>query len=309
MLAKDKGLSFAEIGIWPETRILLRLSQIIFRGGNEMANPNFEQIQFDVQDGVALVTLNRPDQMNTWTPVMARELSDAMYECDEDDRIRAVILTGSGGAFCAGADLSGGEGGFTEKTKITRPTKWPYQIGKPVIAAINGAAVGVGITYAMLADIRIAAARAKIGFAMVRRGILPELASHVTVSQVAGFSNAADLLLTGRMMSGEEAKEKGIVSESLEAEILLERAKGIADDIAQNTAPVSVALSKKLLWQNIASNIPQLMETEGKLINWLGDSVDVKEGVNAFFEKREPNWSMSPSRDIPEDLLDLTKGN
>ena len=274
-----------------------------------MANPNFEQIQFDVQDGVALVTLNRPDQMNTWTPVMARELSDAMYECDEDDRIRAVILTGSGRAFCAGADLSGGEGGFTEKTKITRPTKWPYQIGKPVIAAINGAAVGVGITYAMLADIRIAAARAKIGFAMVRRGILPELASHVTVSQVAGFSNAADLLLTGRMMSGEEAKEKGIVSESLDAEVLLERAKGIANDIAQNTAPVSVALSKKLLWQNIASNIPQLMETEGKLINWLGDSVDVKEGVKAFFEKREPNWSMSPSRDIPEDLLDLTKGN
>ena len=158
-------------------------------------------------------------------------------------------------------------------------------------------------------SIRIAAARAKIGFAMVRRGILPELASHVTVSQVAGFSNAADLLLTGRMMSGEEAKEKGIVSESLDAEVLLERAKEIADDIAQNTAPVSVALSKNLLWQNIASNIPQLMETEGKLINWLGDSVDVKEGVNAFFEKREPNWSMSPSRDIPEDLLDLTKGN
>ena len=274
-----------------------------------MVNPLFQQIQFDVQDGVALVTLNRPDQMNTWTPVMARELSDAMYECDEDDRIRAVILTGSGRAFCAGADLSGGEGGFTEKTKITRPTKWPYQIGKPVIAAINGAAVGVGITYAMLADIRIAAARAKIGFAMVRRGILPELASHVTVSQVAGFSNAADLLLTGRIMSGEEAKEKGIVSESLEAEVLLERAKAIANDIAQNTAPVSVALSKKLLWQNIASNIPQLMETEGKLINWLGDSVDVKEGVKAFFEKREPNWSMSPSRDIPEDLLNLTKGN
>ena len=90
-----------------------------------MVNPLFEQIQFDVQDGVALVTLNRPDQMNTWTPVMARELSDAMYECDEDDRIRAVILTGSGRAFCAGADLSGGEGGFTEKAKITRPTKWP----------------------------------------------------------------------------------------------------------------------------------------------------------------------------------------
>ena len=111
------------------------------------------------------------------------------------------------------------------------------------------------------------------------------------------------------MMSGAEAQIKGIVSESLDAEILLERARAIADDIALNTAPVSVALSKKLLWQNIASNIPQLMETEGKLINWLGESEDVKEGVKAFFEKREPSWSMSPSRDIPEDLIKLTKEN
>ena len=161
-----------------------------------MADQSFEQIQLSIEDRVALITLNRPDQMNTWTPIMSRELSDAMYECDDNDEVRAVILTGAGRAFCAGADLSGGEGGFTDKTKITRPTKWPYQISKPVIAAINGAAVGVGITYAMLADIRLAAVKAKIGFAMVRRGILPELASHVTVSQVAGFSNAAELLLT-----------------------------------------------------------------------------------------------------------------
>ena len=274
-----------------------------------MADQSFEQIQLSIEDRVAVITLNRPDQMNTWTPIMSRELSDAMYECDDNDQVRAVILTGAGRAFCAGADLSGGEGGFIEKTKITRPTKWPYQISKPVIAAINGAAVGVGITYAMLADIRLASTTAKIGFAMVRRGILPELASHVTVSQVAGFSNAAELLLTGRMMSGAEAQIKGIVSESLDAEVLLERARAIADDIALNTAPVSVALSKKLLWQNIASNIPQLMETEGRLINWLGESEDVKEGVKAFFEKREPSWSMSPSRDIPEDLIKLTKEN
>ena len=274
-----------------------------------MADQSFEQIQLSIEDRVALITLNRPDQMNTWTPIMSRELSDAMYECDDNDQVRAVILTGAGRAFCAGADLSGGEGGFTGKTKITRPTKWPYQISKPVIAAINGAAVGVGITYAMLADIRLAAVKAKIGFAMVRRGILPELASHVTVSQVAGFSNAAELLLTGRMISGAEAQIKRIVSESPDSEILLDRARAIADDIALNTAPVSVALSKKLLWQNIASNIPQLMETEGKLINWLGESEDVKEGVKAFFEKREPSWSMSPSRDIPEDLIKLTKEN
>ena len=151
---------------------------------------------------------------------MSRELSDAMYECDDNDQVRAVILTGAGRAFCAGADLSGGEGGFIEKTKITRPTKWPYQISKPVIAAINGAAVGVGITYAMLADIRIAAVKAKIGFAMVRRGILPELASHVTVSQVAGFSNAADQHHTVQIISRHNNKKKGIVSESMDAENL-----------------------------------------------------------------------------------------
>ena len=114
-----------------------------------------QQITFEVHEKVALVTLNRPDQMNTWTPIMSRDLSDAMYECDENDDIRAVVVTGAGRAFCAGADLSGGEEGFTSKTTITRPQLWPYQVRKPVIAAINGAAVGVGITYAMLADMPV----------------------------------------------------------------------------------------------------------------------------------------------------------
>ena len=162
---------------------------------------------------------------------------------------------------------------------------WPYQIRKPVIAAINGAAVG-GITYPMLADIRIANATAKIGFAIVRRGILPELASHVTVSQVTGFSRAADLLMTGRIISGQEAADMGLISEAVDSDKLLDRAMEIAQDIATNTAPVSVAVTKALMWQNIGANIPKLMETEGKFINWLGQSTDVKVGVQAFLQNK-----------------------
>ncbi|HCY05500.1 MAG TPA: hypothetical protein DHU16_08595, partial [Gammaproteobacteria bacterium] len=261
-----------------------------------------QQITFDVQDKVALVTLNRPDQMNTWTPIMSRDLSDAMYECDENDDIRAVVITGAGRAFCAGADLSGGEDGFTERTEIKRPPMWPYQVRKPVIAAINGAAVGVGITYSMLADIRLATPTAKIGFAMVRRGILPELASHVTVSQVAGFSRAADLLMTGRIFSGQDAADMGLISEVADNDRLLQRAMEIAQDIAINTAPVSVAMTKALMWQNLGANIPKLMETEGKLIDWLGQSTDVKVGVQAFLKKQTPQWEMSPTKDVPEHL-------
>lgn len=265
----------------------------------------YEQIKLEVDAGVATVTLFRPEQLNTWTPIMSRELSEAMQECDNNDAIRAVIVTGAGRAFCAGADLSGGEGGFTAREGDTpaQPVSaaiWPYQIRKPVIAAINGAAVGVGLTYPMLADIRLAADTAKLGFAMVRRGILPELASHITVAQVAGFSNAADLLLTGRIITGSEAKEMGIVSEALPKEDLLDRARTIADDIAKNTAPVSVALSKQLLWEGIADKMPPLMAKEGKIIQWLGASIDVKEGVQAFLEKRDPQWQMSVAKDIPE---------
>ena len=266
-----------------------------------------QQITFDVQDKVALVTLNRPDQMNTWTPIMSRDLSDAMYECDENDDIRAVVITGAGRAFCAGADLSGGEDGFTERTEIKRPPMWPYQVRKPVIAAINGAAVGVGITYSMLADIRLATPTAKIGFAMVRRGILPELASHVTVSQVAGFSRAADLLMTGRIFSGQDAADMGLISEVADNDHLLQRAMEIAQDIAINTAPVSVAMTKALMWQNLGANIPKLMETEGKLIDWLGQSTDVKVGVQAFLKKQTPQWEMSPTKDVPEHLAGLFK--
>ncbi len=262
----------------------------------------FEQIELNTDGAVAVLTLNRPEKLNTWTDIMSRELSEAMYECDENDAVRAIVITGAGRAFCAGADISGGDSAFAprERAKTNRPPLWPYMVRKPVIAAINGAAIGVGMTYPMLADIRLVTEHAKIGFAMVRRGILPELASHLTVAQVAGHSNAADLLLTGRIITGPEALAMGLASECLPKEDLMPRAMAIARDIAENTAPVSVALSKQLLWEGLASKIPDMMKTEGKMLHWLGSSPDMKEGVMSFLEKRSPNWQMSVSKDIPE---------
>ena len=264
----------------------------------------FEQITMQVEGRVGLVTLNRPERLNTWTEVMSRELSEAMYACDEDDKVRAVVLTGAGRAFCAGADISGGDSAFAprKRAKQNRPPLLPYMVRKPVIAAINGAAIGVGMTYPMLADVRLVAEHAKIGFAMVRRGILPELASHLTVAQVAGFSHAADLLLTGRIVTGPDALAMGLASECLPKDELIPRAMAIAEDIAVNTAPVSVALSKKLLWEGLAAKIPDMMQREGKILQWLGTSADMKEGVNSFLEKRPPEWKMSAAKDIPDEF-------
>ena len=174
---------------------------------------------------------------------------------------------------------------------------------KPVIAAINGAAIGVGITYPMLADIRLVSANAKISFAMVRRGVLPELASHITAAQVCGFSRAADLLLTGRTISGTQAQEMGLASEVLAPEELMPRAIAMAADIVANTAPVSVALAKALLWEELAARIPGMMAKEGRLLAWLGTQADVKEGVMSFLEKRPPQWRMRVSTDYPDALL------
>lgn len=261
-----------------------------------------ETVLYEVSGGVALVTLNRPDAMNAWTPKLSDELSIALGTADTDDEVRAIVITGAGRAFCAGADLSGGEEGFRGGAAgdYDGPRRWPHQTSKPVIAAINGHAVGVGITYPMLADIRIASETAKIQYAMVRRGILPELGSHVILPRVIGFSRAAELLLTGRMLSGAEAAEMGLVSRALPAEEVLPAAMGIAADIALNTAPVSVALAKRLMWEGMNTDIDAMIATEGRIINKLAVSPDSAEGVRAFFEKRTPEWTMKVSSDVTE---------
>lgn len=258
-------------------------------------------VLYAVADGVATVTLNRPEAMNAWTPQLSDELTMALGAADTDDSVRAIVITGAGKAFCAGADLSGGEEGFRggEASTYDGPRRWPHHTSKPVIAAINGHAVGVGITYPMLADIRIASETAKIQYAMVRRGILPELGSHVILPRIIGFSRAAELLLTGRMLSGAEAAELGLVSRAVPAEEVLPAAMEIARDIAQNTAPVSVALAKRMMWEGLNAGVDEMIAAEGRIINKLASSPDSVEGVRAFFEKRTPQWSMSVNDDAP----------
>jgi 1,4-dihydroxy-2-naphthoyl-CoA synthase len=256
---------------------------------------NLETVLYEVADGVALVTLNRPEAMNAWTPQLSDELSLAMGAADADDNVRVVVVTGAGKTFCAGADLSGGESGFLggQRGEDARPRRMPHHVRKPVIAAINGHAVGVGITYPMLCDIRIASESAKIQYAMVRRGILPELGSHSLLPRVVGFSRAADLLLTGRMILGTEARELGLVSQALPAEQVLPTALQMARDIAINVAPVSAAVAKQLMWQGINMSVDEMIAAEGRLIPKMAAMEDSVEGVKAFFEKRSPQWSLS----------------
>lgn len=259
-----------------------------------------QTVLYSVEDNVALVTLNRPQAMNAWTPQLSDELLLALGAADTDDSVRAIVITGAGKAFCAGADLSGGEEGFRGGAGGGQegPRRWPHHTNKPVIAAINGHAVGVGITYPMLADIRIVSETAKIQYAMVRRGILPELGSHVILPRVVGFSRAAELLLTGRMLTGAEAAELGLVSRAVPADRVLPEAMEIARDIAVNTAPVSVALAKRMLWEGLNSTVDDMIAAEGRIINELAGSADSAEGVRAFFEKRTPAWSMTLSSDL-----------
>ncbi|HEX7035507.1 MAG TPA: enoyl-CoA hydratase-related protein [Pseudomonadales bacterium] len=272
---------------------------------------SYEQIRYEVESGVAQVTLNRPEQMNTWTPVMAAELDDAMRRANDDDSVRAVVLTGAGErAFCAGADLGRGGDTFAGRERRERPRErtdgepryLPHRVDKPVIAAINGHAIGVGITYPMLADVRLIAEDAKVAFAFVRRGVLPELASHVVLARVAGFSTAAELLLTGRTILGREAAALGLASRALPRAEVLPAAREIALDIARNTAPASVAAAKRLLWEGLTVSVDEMMRREGPLFAWFGNQPDAREGVSSFIEKREPRWSMSP-RDLPAELV------
>jgi enoyl-CoA hydratase/carnithine racemase len=264
---------------------------------------SYQSLLYEVNDGVCLVTLNRPEKMNTWNATVAAELSMALEQADADDAVRAVVLTGAGRAFCAGADLERGGDTFAGRDSGQRPRPaakpvYPYEIDKPVIAAINGAAVGVGMTYPMLCDIRLAAETAKMGFVFTRRGMMPELAAHLIVQRVVGFSNAADLLMSGRIITAQEAATVGLVSRVLPKDELLAAATALAHDYV-NTAPASVALTKRLLWKGLDSSVAQMMEAERTPFAWLGNQADAKEGVMSFLEKRAPVWRGSP-RDVPD---------
>jgi len=265
-----------------------------------------QAVLLETADGVATVTLNRPEAMNAWNGAMAAGLDSALRACDADDGVRAVVLTGAGRAFCAGADLGGGgdtfkprEGGAVAGTRA-HAVVWPFMLRKPVIAAINGHAIGVGITLPLTCDLRYVAEDAKLQFAFVRRGVLPELASHTLLPRVIGFSRAADLLLSGRQFSGREAAELGLASQALPAAQVLPAALAKAREFAL-AAPLAVAMSKRLLWQGIALDAPAMMAREGPPFAFLGGHPDTREGIAHFLEKRAPRWVGSPSKDLPDE--------
>ena len=263
------------------------------------------------QDGIATLTLNRPGALNAWNGQMAFEVEHALKALDIDDAIRAVVLTGAGRAFCAGADISGGGDSFgSEKRADSEEPRrnssfadafWPFMMRKPVIAAINGHAIGVGITLPMTCDVRYVAENAKIQFAFTRRGLLPELGSHAIVPRVIGLSNAADLMLTGRIFKGREAAEIGIATRALPANEVLPAALEHAREYLL-AAPASVAISKRLLWESMGPDVTATMQREAPLFAWTSRQPDGREGIVSFIEKRKPEWKLRPSKDMPEKI-------
>ena len=271
----------------------------------------FETLLYDVAEGVATVTLNRPDRLNAVNTTMIGELVQAFDRADADDGVRAVIVTGAGRAFCAGADLSGGGGTFAGRPGgAERPedhrdggglvTLRLFDMLKPVIAAINGPAVGFGITLTLAMDVRIAATTAKMGFVFSRRGVVPEAASTWFLPRLVGIAQAAEWAYTGRVFGAEEALAGGLVSEIVEPAALLPTARALALDIAQNTSAVSVALIRQMLWRLLGADHPREAHTLDSLGMWhTGRSADAREGVTSFLEKRPPRFTGRPSKDMP----------
>ena len=264
----------------------------------------YEQIMYDVDDRIATITLNRPEALNAWTPLMMEEILDALDRADNDDEVRVVIFTGAGRAYCAGADLSGG--GFRKSDTAFRDsagqaTLRMYNMKKPIIGAINGNAVGVGITMTLAMDVRIASESAKkIGFVFNRRGVVPEGCSTFFLPRIIGISKASELILTGRLFDAREGMEMGIFSRVVPADELLPTARKIAREIADNTSAVSTALARQLLWKMLCETQPMNTHIlESKSFGYMRSSDDAKEGVKSFMEKRPVRFAMKPSTDMP----------
>jgi enoyl-CoA hydratase/carnithine racemase len=272
----------------------------------------FEQIRYDAAGGVATVTLNRPEKLNAVTAVLIRELLDAFDAADADDAVRAVIVTGAGRAFCAGADLSGGTRTFDRSTPAGTAGDSEHRDGgglvslriydmkKPVIAAINGPAVGFGVTLTLAMDIRLASSAAKLGFVFARRGVVPEACSTWFLPRLVGIAQAAEWAYSGRVFSAEEARTGGLVSRVVAPHALLPAARDLAREIADNTSAVSVALIRQMMWRMLGADHPREAHRLDSLGMWhTGRSADAQEGVTSFLEKRPPTFTGRPSKDMP----------
>ncbi|HEX8581578.1 MAG TPA: enoyl-CoA hydratase-related protein [Acidimicrobiales bacterium] len=262
------------------------------------------QLRYAVADGVATITLHRPERLNAFTPVMAAELAGAAAAADADDDVRVVLVTGAGRAFCAGADLGGGEGTFRDRggrpdpvprgTVDGVPRDWggiaslPFaRLRKPVIAAVNGPAVGIGATMTLPMDVRIAAASARFGFVFARRGIVPEAASSWFLPRVVGISQAMEWVATGRVFDAAEALRGRLVSRVVPDDELLPTALGLAREIADNTSGVAVGAARQLLWSMLGAPSPwDAHRAESRALVELGAGPDAAEGVASFLERR-----------------------
>lgn len=273
----------------------------------------FEHIAYEVADRVATITLNRPEKLNAFTGKMMRELHQAFDLADADDEVRAVIMTGAGRAFCAGADLSAGANTFNDGemssdsgASVRRDgggtvTLRIFSCNKPVIAAINGPAVGVGATMILPMDIRLASTSARFGFVFTRRGIVPEACSSWFLPRVVGISRAQEWVLSGRVFDAEEALEHGLVRSLHAPEQLMTAAHEIANEIADNTAPVAVALARQMMWRMLGASHPmEAHRVDSRGIQIRGRSKDVAEGVVSFLEKRPAEFVETVSRDLPD---------
>lgn len=272
----------------------------------------YEHIDYAVSDGIATITLNRPDKLNAFTGTMRVELIDAFDKIDADDDVRVVIVTGAGRGYCAGADLSAGGStfdydarGVSEAEQVQRDGGGTvslriFECKKPVISAVNGPAVGVGVTMQLPMDIRIASTNARFGFVFSRRGVVPEACSSWFLPRIVGIQQALEWVFTGRVFDAEEALAGGLVSRVVAPDDLIPTATKLAREIADNTSAVSVALGRQMLWRMMGEDHPMAAHRiDSRGISSMGRSPDAYEGVSSFLEKRPARFTMKPSQDMP----------
>lgn len=275
---------------------------------------NYDDIRYEIEDSVLTITLDRPEKLNAFNLNMRNELIDALDHADADDNVKAIIFTGEGRAYCAGADLSGGGATFNRDVNADGAivndvhrdggglvSLRIFECLKPVIGAINGAAVGVGVTSTLPMDIRLASENARFGFVFARRGIVPEACSSWFLPRVVGISRAAEWCYSGRVFDAAEALEGGLVRSVVPADELLPLAREIALDIAQNSSAVSVSLTRHMLWRMLGADHPmEAHKVDSRGIQATGASADAREGVESFLEKRDANYTLKPSTDMPD---------
>ncbi|MBT3694781.1 MAG: crotonase/enoyl-CoA hydratase family protein [Gammaproteobacteria bacterium] len=273
---------------------------------------SYSTILYEVEDSILTITLNRPEALNAFNNEMLFELIDACDKADADDDVKAIIITGAGRGFCAGADLSGGGNAFDYDSREDkenglsrdgggRLTLRLYELNKPIIAAINGPAVGVGVTMTLPMDIRLASTNAKFGFVFARRGIVPEACSSYFLPRVVGISKALEWCYSGKVFPASEAMEGGLLRSLHEPEDLLVEARKIAAEIADNTSAVSITLVRHMMWKMLGADHPmEAHKIDSRGIYHRGKSPDSKEGVVSFLEKRPADFPGKVSTDMPE---------